>query len=224
MEVSPGRTALVVAAGPDLADSDRLLAGSAVADVVIAVDGGAVSLDAIGIVPDVVIGDMDSLPADLMIRLADAGVEFVRHPRHKDHTDLDLALQWACESGVAGVTVTGISGGRLDHTLGAVGVLARHSGLCPELLLASGTGYILSARDRESVTLAPVGATVSVLALNGPATLSAVGLEWSVHDLVLEPLSDLGVSNQVIADSALMSVSDGKALVVLHETIFDHTR
>ena len=67
--------------------------------LIIAADGGAVHCLALGITPDVVVGDFDSLSPDQLNRLKASGTDIIRHPVRKDDTDLELALKTAVDRG-----------------------------------------------------------------------------------------------------------------------------
>ena len=87
-------------------------------DAVIAVDGGFASLEAAGCVPDLALGDFDSLgfvPEDVPVKL---------FPAEKDASDMELALEEALTRGAGTVEVYGALGGRLDHTLANLLLLA----------------------------------------------------------------------------------------------------
>jgi thiamine pyrophosphokinase len=93
-------------------------------DWIIGADGGAAQALAWGLVPHLVIGDMDSLPGEARAALEAQGSRFVVHPRAKDETDLELALTYATQRGAREIVVLGALGGRLDHTLANVLLLA----------------------------------------------------------------------------------------------------
>ena len=98
--------------------------GLPAADLVIAADGGVDRALALGLHVDLAIGDFDSVtPAGLAAAEA-AGARVERHPAAKDATDLELALDAAIALGPARIVVVGSGGGRLDHLLGSVLLLA----------------------------------------------------------------------------------------------------
>src|SRR5262245_27513563 len=94
------------------------------ANCVIAAHGGAVPLRDAERLPHLVIGDMDSLDPTTLEVLSRRGVEVRRYPREKDETDLELALLYAAELGATTIDVLGALGGRWDHTLANVALLA----------------------------------------------------------------------------------------------------
>ena len=112
----------VVASGDLAADDVRWLDR---AELVIAADGGAATLERIGRRPDRLVGDLDSVDASLVARLTDAGVPIDRHPTDKDATDTELALQDAVTGGATEIVLLGALGGdRLDHELANLLLLA----------------------------------------------------------------------------------------------------
>ena len=93
-------------------------------DLVICADGGASNALALGLQPQVVIGDLDSLDSNLQAQLEADGCQVLAHPARKDETDLELALHYAIEHGVDEILILGALGGRIDQTLANVLLLA----------------------------------------------------------------------------------------------------
>ncbi len=86
-------------------------------DLIIAADGGSLHCKTLGIIPNVIIGDFDSIGTKDISPYKEVGVEIVQHPTHKDETDLELALQYAVNHGVTKVHIIGALGNRWDMTL-----------------------------------------------------------------------------------------------------------
>ena len=210
-------TVLVVGASPT-ADTSLVAELWAGADAVLAADGGAgICLEA-GVVPDAVVGDLDSLDPEVMRVLKGLRVPIHRHPEHKDESDLDLALTLAHERGADDVVVTGVTGGRLDHTLAALGVLGEHASLRPKVVDRDRCGWVLDKRGRSSLELAGTGATVSVFAMGGSARVRSRGLRWALDGVPLGQYSARGVSNEIEDDTATLRMRSG-TLLVLSETV-----
>src|SRR5689334_1140183 len=114
---------VIVANAPDL-DAEPYLALLHAADLLVAADGGALPLLRLGITPQLVIGDLDSLDADSQAALAAQGAELRPYPRAKDETDLELALLEVAARGPSSIDILGGLGGRWDHTLANVALLA----------------------------------------------------------------------------------------------------
>jgi len=206
----------VVAAGDAPANEDwanRIRPG----DLIVGADGGAGRALAHGLVPDVVVGDMDSTPAEVLAALAAQQVELVRHPRAKDETDLELALCYAAGQGAEEIVVLGALGGRLDHTLSNVLLLA-----LPELegvtvRIVHGREEVLLARSGERVPLlGESGDVVSLLPLGGDVHgVTTSGLLWPLDHETLRFAFSRGVSNVLTGREAWIEVEEGY-LVVVH--------
>lgn len=207
--------ALLVCAAPSPGGAELVGRLAPSADIVIAVDGGgSVCLEA-GVVPDILVGDFDSLPGSLLDDFVSQGVRVVEFPADKDETDLGLALDVARREGADRVTVTAASTGRLDHTLAVAGALAAAADLRTQLREPELRGWVLSTALRTTLKLKGMGATVSILAPGWGATVSVRGVRWPLAKAELAPLSDLGMSNVIIDDEgAVIEVHAGTVLVL----------
>jgi thiamine pyrophosphokinase len=188
------------------------------ADLAVAADGGLALSDAVGRPVDLVVGDLDSVDPEQLAAAVAAGSRVQRHPVDKDLTDLELALaaaEAAAGDDPARVVVAGSDGGRLDHLLAVVGVLAapRWSGVEAEALL--GPARVVPVRGTRRIPGRP-GELVSLLAVHGVARgVRTSGLQWALAGEDLQPGSGRGVSNRLVDDEAVVEVRDGCVLVVL---------
>src|SRR5689334_754444 len=114
---------VIVASAPEL-DLGPYREHIRAAELLIAADGGALPLLRAGMTPHMAIGDMDSIDAAGLAELEARGVAIRRFPREKDETDLELALLYAAQAGATAIDVLGALGGRWDHTLANVALLA----------------------------------------------------------------------------------------------------
>lgn len=186
-------------------------------DLVLGVDGGASLCADAGVVPDLIVGDLDSL-SDRAAQLSERqGVEVRRFPTDKTRTDLDLAFDAARTAGADCVTVTAASAGRLDHTLAMTGALTRNRDLAPRIEEPSMRGWLLASDGVSTLSLVGRGSTVSIFALDDPATVSCSGMRWPLRRRRLEPLSSEGLSNLVDAPQGLIEVHRGRVLVLSSE-------
>jgi thiamine pyrophosphokinase len=210
--------ALIVAAAPAVGTAAVVARLAQESDVTIAADGGAAVCADAGVVPEVIIGDFDSLDATVRDDLAERGAVLQAYPADKDVSDLDLALEEASRRGATEALVTAAFGQRLDHTLAAVGSLARYAPLRPELVEPDAHGWTLSPGGRDTLLLREPNATFSIIALDGAATVTATGVRWPLEDAALPPLSSWAMSNVTESADARVSVSSGTILVLTRTT------
>lgn len=186
-------------------------------DLVVAVDSGLhLALDT-GWSVDRVVGDMDSVDPDRLDVAEAAGATALRHPVDKDATDLELALEHLLEEGCDSVVVVGSDGGRMDHLLGGALTLCspRFAGLGLQAWL--GGARIVPVHDEASIAGAP-GRVLSIMAVGGPAVgVRTSGLRWPLCGERLEAGSSRGLSNEMLAEVAGVSVEGGCVAVVLPE-------
>ena len=204
-------TVVVVAGGdaPTPAEIARLPANP----VVVAADAGLDHALAAGLTVAVAVGDMDSVSPEALATAEQAGTRIERHPADKDHTDLELALELAARLADQ-VIVIGAAGGRLDHLIGNLTVLAspRWAGVDIEAWLGGARAVVVHG---QRTLEAEPGTTVSLFALGGPARVTTTGLAWSLNDEVLEPLTSRGVSNQATTSAPQIALSEGVVLAVI---------
>jgi thiamine pyrophosphokinase len=186
------------------------------ADLVVAADGGAGFLLEHGILPDVVVGDFDSLPAVAVERLEAAGVELVRHPVRKDRTDGEMAADEALRRGAVELVLAGALGA-LDHTLGHLAILRRLAarGVAARLAAPRLTVRVLVA-PTEARLDAPAGTRVSIVPLQGDALVTLEGLDYPLSRGVLQRDACLGLGNAVEAAARIL-VHEGVAAVLVED-------
>jgi thiamine pyrophosphokinase len=203
-------TVVVIAAGEGPDVSAALPRDAAV----IAADGGAERATALGLEVAVVVGDLDSV-SEAALRAAEGrGARIVRHPEAKDATDLELALAEAVALRPRRVVVVLSAGGRLDHLLSALHVLAAPmlAGVEVDAFVGEAIVHVvrgereLEGEEGELLTLLPVhGAAEGVV---------TEGLVYPLTGETLEAGSSRGVSNVLAAPRALVSLERGVLLAI----------
>lgn len=204
--------AIVIAGGDPL---DPRWRPSIPADaIVVAADSGIAHADALGLDVRLLVGDMDSIePARLQRAIAD-GVSIQRHSTDKDATDLELAVAASRELGATAVTVVGAGGGRLDHFLANLLLLANPAWIDLELDAWVGPARVVVVRERAEL-IGVAGSVVTLLAIGGPATgVTTTGLRWSLTGDELHSGSSRGVSNELVRSPATVSIATGVLLAI----------
>ena len=189
------------------------------AGLVIAADGGATWLAAIGRRPDLLVGDLDSVDMALVAELERGGVPVERHPRDKDASDLELALVAARARGATSITILGgLGGARLDHELANVLLLADpgwDAGLAPVEMRQGATLVVGLRGPAEHRLEGGPGDLVSLLPVGGDVTgVTTVDLGYSLRDEPLALGRARGLSNVVAGAHPSLSLRSGTLLIV----------
>lgn len=190
------------------------LAGLEGCGLVVAADSGFDHARALGFACGVLVGDMDSLSPEGLAAAEESGIEIVRHPVDKEHTDLELALEEARGRGATCIVVVGLAGGRVDHFLANVAVLGAASLAEVDIEARMKGASLLVVRKRRSID-APVGSLISLMAVGGPAReVFTSGFRWELDHETLLPASGRGISNVVAKSPATVTLSEGLLLVI----------
>lgn len=172
---------------------------------IVAADGAALKLRALGIPPHVIVGDLDSVAPHLHDPFFESTL-IVERPDQEDY-DGAKALAWIAEQGHNCVSVIGVAGGMIDHVLNNFSLLARHAGnLLISLHNADCTGYFVrSGLHAELHITAHPGDRISLVPMPR-ARLHTEGLQWNLsgEDVVLGGRS--GTSNSAIAADVRITV------------------
>ena len=182
----------------------------AACDIVIAADGGYDSLIKIGITPDVLIGDFDSINANIP-----TDVSTVKLPKEKDETDMFLAYLEGVKRGYTQFVMLGATGGRLDHTFANLSLLlyAREHG--HSVRIVDEMNEIICIKNEAVELRGKKGATLSVFAIGSVARGVCIkGAKYEALGVTLSPSFPLGVSNEFLEGAAHISVDDGALLII----------
>jgi thiamine pyrophosphokinase len=182
--------------------------------VVIGVDRGALFLLRNKIVPDVALGDFDSVTAQEKARIKRSVKRFVFYPRKKDATDLELAVSYASALRPAEVVIYGALGGRFDHAIAATHLLLElHArGIVGSILDAQNEVRVVTGVHR--VEIKKEYRYVSVLSMTKTAIVTLRGFAYEVRHTILRRGSTTGISNEVRKKSATVDVHKGKVLMI----------
>lgn len=212
------RAAVFLNGPPDRTDLLRRVAGAS--DFVIAADGGALHALAAGIVPDLVVGDMDSLGEEGARILEGRGAALERHPAKKDKMDGHLAVAAARERGATDLDLLCASGGRIDALFALPHLLlaAERGGM--RATVVAGWGGMFVVENSSRTVVGGPGESVSVFPVSGAAEgVTLEGFEYPLRDATLEAGDTLGFHNELLGGEGAVCVREG-VLLVIHENEF----
>lgn len=186
---------------------DKISKGS----YIICADGGISHIKALGLVPDVIIGDFDSSENTSEFS------EKIVYPSEKDDTDLALAINYACEKGFEKCIAIGCLGGRLDHTLANIHLLKYAYDKNIRLELTDSNTKVFLA-DKNTVIESEGYKYISVFPFGENAKgITYQGLKYPLINAELKAGIPLGVSNQFVEEKAEIKCENGLLIVMLVE-------
>ncbi|MDQ3361907.1 MAG: thiamine diphosphokinase [Actinomycetota bacterium] len=210
------RAAVFLNGSPDPPDLLRCVAGRA--DLVIAADGGALHALAAGVVPDLVVGDMDSLGDEGTRQIEARGASLERHPARKDKMDGHLAVLAARERGATDLDLLCAAGGRPDAVFALPHLLLAAEQLGARATVVAGWGEMFVVENGTRTVGGRPGESVSVFPVSGASEgVTLESFEYPLEGARIEAGDTLGFHNELLAGEARVAVKDG-ALFVIHET------
>ena len=182
--------------------------------IVVAADSGLHHAQDLDVPVDVVVGDFDSVDEARLATAIARGARVERHPEAKDFTDLELALQVAIRHDATDVLVVGGAGGRLDHFVANVLLLASDAFASVRITALVGDARVTVVRSVAELQGEP-GGLVTLLAAGGVARgVRTKGLRFPLAGEELYPGSSRGVSNEFVDPVALVGLDAGVLLAI----------
>ncbi len=182
---------------------------------VIAVDGGANHLYEIGIIPDYIIGDLDSIDDKTKEYYEEKNVVFSKFPSKKNETDAELAVLKAINNGNFNIDIFAGLGGRIDHELANIQLLyfVLKRGANARILTESVEIYIIE--NGKLTVNGRAGDLISVLPLKGDVKgVTLKDLEYPLNEFDFEYSITRGISNVMLNESCYIEVKQGSVIVI----------
>lgn len=175
----------------------------------IAADGGVKVLEKLGINPDLILGDFDSLG------YIPKGDNVLLHKVEKDDTDMMLAVEKAVELGYNNIEIFGGTGGRIDHTIANFQTMLWASMRNCKIKMTDEQYEYYVITDSELCLQKRTGGDLSVFAFGKEAKgVTIIGGKYKAEDVVLTPDNPTAVSNSFIGNDVEISVRDGSLLII----------
>ncbi len=205
---------IVIFANGELPDAAKARALVRPNDVIVCADGGSRHARALGVKPDLIIGDLDSILRVDWAAAKAAGITVQQHPHDKNETDLELAVQYAIEQKPTEVLIIGALGKRLDQTLGNIALISDARLAQLDVRLDDGVEEVFFCRAQSRIE-GGVGDIVSLLPWGGAVEgVVTEGLGWALRSETLYPDKTRGISNELIAPRATVTITSGLLLIV----------
>ena len=210
------RAAVFLNGSPDPPRLLRRVAGRA--DLVVAADGGALHALAAGVVPDLVVGDMESLGEEGTRRAVERGASLERHPTRKDKMDGHLAVLAARERGAGELDLLCATGGRPDAVFALPHLLLAAERIGMRATAVAGWGEMFVVENGSRTVGGRSGESLSVFPVSGVAGgVDLEGFEYPLEGARIEAGDTIGFHNELLGEEARVAVKRG-ALFVIHQT------
>jgi len=182
--------------------------------LIIGVDRGAFVLLQKGIVPDAAIGDFDSVTKEEMKEIQ-TNIDVVeQYSTDKDQTDLELAVTYALKQNPEEIALFGVTGGRLDQSLSAIHLLQKiHKQHCRVVMKDEQNNMVLVS-GKYRIPKTNQFSYMSVLPFTEEIVVSITGCQYGLHKFTMRKGTTRGVSNEIISDSAEITVHKGSAYCI----------
>lgn len=194
-------------------NKDILLKYKNQSDFILAADGAADYCLKLNILPNLVIGDLDSISKNSLTTLEEMKVPLNRFPVKKDKTDSQLSLEYLIDMGATEITIIGATGNRMDHTLANILLLKRikDSGVKGKIVDENNTIYLVYDKltlDKSN------GYFVSIIPIvQEGIRISLRGFEYELDNEKIDFGSTRGISNVIKNSKGYIKVHDGVCLV-----------
>ncbi len=184
--------------------------------MIIAADHGLVAVDRLGISPDYIVGDFDSVPEAILKSYLESSIPIDIFPREKDKTDTQIALELALQHNATSIVLVGATGSRLDHTMANIHLLLLPLQLNIDACIMDEYNKIYLKKESFQIEKQKQhGNYVSLLPFSEEVTgLTLSGFHYPLNKIVLTAGSSLGISNEIIGEVAQIEFVNGTLLVI----------
>lgn len=178
------------------------------ADYIVCCDGSAENLIYRGMIPDAIVGDMDSLGNELKKRFSDR----IYIDNDQETNDLTKAVEWCRRKGYNDLVILGATGKREDHTIGNISLLADYSEYL-QILMVTDTGFFIPFRSSCEIDTVP-GQQLSIFSINPETVINSGGLQYP---LVRRKLGNWwqGTLNEARGNKVILEFNGGPVLVFI---------
>ncbi len=184
-------------------------------DYIVCADGGANHSYNMGIIPDYIIGDLDSIYSEIIEFYKLKDVKFEKFPSKKDETDTEICVYLASKLNAKEIDFIGALGGRLDHMIANINLLyyVRNKGIYTKIISEHEDIYI--AINEEITISGDIGDTISVIPLNGDAKgVTLENLEYPLNNYDMKFYLPLGISNVMLDEKCSVKVEQGSLIII----------
>jgi thiamine pyrophosphokinase len=179
-------------------------------NTIICADGGANSARNLGIIPDFIIGDLDSISSSTLKYFKNKSA-IIQIKRQND-TDVEKCLKFAIKKKFDEVVLLGVTGDRLDHTICNLGIVIKFFGKI-NIYLSAESSFLTSINQTTEFN-SKVGETISIYAFDDKTKISSTGLKYKLNNAALPFGVRESTSNVSISEKIILKVKNGIVFVI----------
>ncbi len=180
----------------------------------IGVDGGNNHIYRMGLVPDLIVGDLDSIHRQARYDFESKDIPFLTYPSQKDQSDLQIALEHAASMTPKEIVLLGALGNRFDHAFGNVVLMTSLEEQGIPVVLMDETHFIRIITRSLEIKQA-VGDALSLFSLTPRASgITTQGLYYPLNDETLFFGDTRGLSNEIMDPDAKVTLKEGRLLTI----------
>jgi thiamine pyrophosphokinase len=207
------KTALIIGNGEEV---NKSIINNIKYDYVICADGGLEKVKNYGMIPDIIIGDLDSTAPDVL-KQYEKNIPVEKFPSEKDLTDMELAVEFAVSKGYRSIALTGATGTRLDHTLGNIMLMEKYYKDGVNIIIIDNNNemkiisdnaeFSIEYREGYYVSIIPITENIQGLYLEG--------FKYPLNNVNVQRGSTLCISNQIKGNKGKIKLRQGTAIVFI---------
>lgn len=208
--------ALIISGG-DVVSKKVVSKYAAKADYIIGADKGAETAYKYNLDLDIVLGDFDSINPEILEKL---NCEIIKHPVEKDKTDLELSLDVLIEKSYKKIIVLNALGNRIDHTMGNLFLLEKYEDVdiriidnFTEIFIMKNNKVVIEDRRDYILSIIPINKKIRIEKLKG--------VKYPLDKKDVKRGSTLCISNIINQRECLISISEGKAFIIITNNMED---
>lgn len=203
-------SAIIIGSGSNI-DKEIFEAENIKFEYVICADGGLEKAEYLNLSPDIIIGDLDSVTPSALKQYE--VTEIVKYPAEKNYTDMELAIEHAANKGYKDIVLVGATGSRLDHTMANIFLIEAYYKKGVKIKIIDNNNLVQIVTDKMEIRYKK-NYFVSIIPMTDIIEgITLEGFKYPLYNVNVQRGSTLCISNQILEDKGIISLSKGNALV-----------
>lgn len=204
---------LIIASGT-INDLDLLKKEIFKHDYIICADGGIKYIYDMNVKIDGIIGDLDSVDDRFSKFINKNNIPIMKFPIEKDETDTELAIKYLSDKGCGYITLMGVMGSRMDHTLANIFLLKKLAGNNIEGRILDENNTIVLSKDYMKIEKRE-GYYLSIIPITPSGVMVSLrGFYYPLRNSLIEYGTTLGISNKLVDEEGEIFITKGEALII----------